>query len=139
MTKPIEPITGIDIGSTAVRVVVGAPAENNEMHIVGVAEGPSEGVQRGVITSIEDTVSSVSRVLEKAERMTGLPVTHAVVGMGGHHVISEVSRGVVAVSRADGAIQPDDVERVIEAAQAVATPPNYEILHVLPRTFSVDS
>ena len=52
MTKPIEPITGIDIGSTAVRVVVGVPTENNDVHIVGVAEGPSEGVQRGVITSI---------------------------------------------------------------------------------------
>lgn len=139
MTKSVEPITGIDIGSTAVRVVVGEPTDTDEVRIIGVAEGPSEGVQRGVITSIEDTVSSVSSVLEKVERMTGLPVNHAVVGMGGHHVMSEVSRGVVAVSRADGEIQADDVERVIEAAQAVATPPNYEILHVLPRTFSVDS
>src|SRR3990167_4709387 len=71
--------------------------------------------------------------------MTGIPIERAFVGINGSHVISQDSHGVVAVSKADGEIKEEDVERVIEAAQAVATPPNYEIIHVIPRSFTVDN
>ena len=132
-------ITGIDIGSNTIRVVVGQKnAEDEAVQIIGVGENDSEGISKGIVTSIEDAVSSISKALEKAERMTGIPIEHTYVGVGGTHIISQDSHGVIAVSKADGEIKDEDVERVIEAAQAVATPPNYEILHVIPRSFTVD-
>lgn len=133
-------ITGLDIGSRAIRVAVGQVSEGNQtVHIVGASEHEAQGISKGSITSIEDAVSAMSAALETAERMTGIPTEHAFVGIGGTHVTSTESHGVVAVSRPDGEIREDDVERVIEAAQTVATPPNFEILHVIPRTFAVDN
>lgn len=131
-------LTGIDLGSTTVRVVVGQPTESGTVNLIGVAEVPSEGISKGSVTSIEDAVTAISSALERAERMTGQPIDRAAIGMNGTHITSQESHGVVAVSRADNEIHEDDVERVIEAAQAVATPPNYEILHIIPRTFTVD-
>ncbi|MBU0707182.1 cell division protein FtsA [Patescibacteria group bacterium] len=135
-----EIITGLDLGSDTIRIVVGQKSEADEkIQILGVAENISEGITKGVISSIEDTVSSISGALEKAERMTGLPIERTFVGISGSHINSIQSHGVVAVSKADGEIKEEDVERVIEAAQSVATPPNYETLHVVPRSFSVDN
>lgn len=134
-----EIICGLDIGSTNIRVVAGQKNEDDgKLHILGVAEQPAEGISKGTINSIEDAVSSISICLEKAERMIGSPIEHAFVGIGGTHITSQDSHGVVAISKADGEITEDDIERVIEAAQTVATPPNYEILHVIPRSFIVD-
>lgn len=131
-------ITGIDIGSTSIRIVVGQKFAESRLHIIGAAEVPSEGVSKGVIVSIDDAVSMLSQCLEKAERLSGVPMERAYVAIGGNRMTVQQSRGVVAVSKADGEIREDDVDRVIEAAEAVATPPNYEILHVIPRTFTVD-
>jgi cell division protein FtsA len=133
-------ICGLDIGSSNIRLVVGQknhPAE--KLHIIGAAEAPALGINKGTITSIEDAVSSISTALEKAERMVGFPLTQAWVGVSGSHIISQESKGVVAVSKSDGEIREDDVERALEAAQAIASPPNYEMLHVLPRSFTVDN
>lgn len=133
-------ITGLDIGSTTIRVAVGQmKPEDGSVHIIGAAEAVAEGISKGVVTSIEDAVSSVSQALEKVERMTGIPVEHAYVSLNGAHVISQDSHGVVAVAKANGEVGDDDVKRVVEAAQTVATPPNYEILHVIPRQFTVDN
>ncbi len=133
-------ITGLDIGSTNIRVAVGqVQPGSSSVHIVGAAEHEAHGISKGSVTSIEDAVSSISQALETVERMTGIPTHHAYVGIGGTHISSMESHGVVAVSRADGEIKEDDIERVVEAAQTVATPPNYQILHVIPRTFSVDN
>ncbi|MEA3249076.1 MAG: cell division protein FtsA [Patescibacteria group bacterium] len=132
---------GIDIGSTAVRIAVGQkmPAsERGQVHILGAAESPSEGINRGVINSIEDAVSSVSACIEKVERTTGLPVGSAWVSISGSHVNMIDSKGVVAVSRTDGEIREEDIERAVDAAQTVATPVNYEIIHVIPKAFAVD-
>ncbi|MBI2426867.1 MAG: cell division protein FtsA [Candidatus Kerfeldbacteria bacterium] len=133
-------ITGLDIGSTTIRVVVGQRNPNDEkVHILGLGEHPSEGISKGVVNSLEDAVSSISGALEKAERMTGIPIEHVFVGISGSHIFSQDSHGVVAVSKADGEIREDDVARAIEAARTVATPQNYEILHVIPRNFAVDN
>lgn len=133
-------ITGLDIGSTTIRTVVGQKnAPNDKLQILGIGEAPTEGVSKGVVTSIEDAVSSISASLEKAERMTGIPIEHAYVSINGTHVTSQEGHGVIAVAKADGEIKEEDVERAIEAAQTVAMPPNYEILHVIPRSFVVDS
>ncbi|TSC56652.1 MAG: cell division protein FtsA [Parcubacteria group bacterium Gr01-1014_18] len=138
-----EIITGIDVGSRSVRVVVGQRIPEREkgsaLQVIGVSECPSEGISKGVIKSIEDAVSSISLCLEKAERMAGVPIEHSYISISGAHVISQTSKGVIAVSKADGEIHEEDVDRVIEAAQAVATPPNYEILHVIPKFFTIDS
>ena len=135
-----EIITGLDIGSSSIRAVMGQSNPNDEkLHIIGAAEHPAEGVSKGVVTSIEEAVTSISQCLEKLERMTGIPVEKAFVGISGSHINSQDSHGVIAVAKADGEIKEEDVNRVIEAAQAVATPPNYEILHVIPRSFTVDN
>lgn len=132
-------LTGIDIGSTTIRIVVGqVTQEQTKPNLIGVAEYPAEGVSKGAVTSIEDAVTSLSGALEKADRMIGQQVARAFVGINGLHVTVQESHGVIAVSRADNEIQDEDVDRVIEAAQAVSTPPNYDILHIIPRSFAVD-
>src|SRR3989338_2282320 len=140
MTEEIY--TGLDVGSHAVRVAVGklvpTPNGRNQMHIIGAVEVPSSGVSRGTITDIENAVSSVSKAIEQAERLTGLPLNSAWVGISGSHMMSQESRGVIGVARSDGEIREEDVERAIEAARTVATPTNYEIIHVIPKSFIVD-
>jgi len=133
-------ITGIDIGSHKIKLVTGQSSpEDGSFYIVGAVEVPSEGVSKGSIVSIEDAVSVISEALEQTERVTGQKIANVYAGVSGLHIGTMSSKGVVAVSRPGGEIGEDDVERVISAAQAVATPPNYEILHVIPKLFSVDS
>ncbi|MDO8626076.1 MAG: cell division protein FtsA [Candidatus Magasanikbacteria bacterium] len=139
-----EIIAGLDIGTSAVRLVVGQRVEREpenvfgEMSILAAAEAPSSGMHKGTITSIEDVVSSVSACLERAERMLGVPIESVWVGISGLHIMSQPSKGVVAVSKADSEIAEEDVARAVEASRAIATPLNYEVLHVLPRSFVID-
>ncbi len=137
-----EIYAGLDVGSHAVRVAVGklvpTPDGKQQMHIIGAVEVSSSGVNKGTITNLEDAVSSVSRALEQAERITGLPINSAWVGINGGHIIAQESRGVIGVGRNDGEIREEDIERAIEAARTVATPTNYEIIHVIPKSFIVD-
>ena len=139
MSKKEKIITGIDIGTVTIKIVVAQDNGEERLNIIGGAECPSAGVNKGVITSIEEAVTSISGALEKAERMTGLPIEHAYVGISGKDIVSQESQGVVAVAKADKEIREDDVERALAAAQTVATPPNYEIIHVIPRCFKVDN
>lgn len=133
-------IVGLDLGSNMIRIAVGEPgAEGGKPSIIGVGEAPSNGIRRGSIVDVEDAVSSISQALEKAERMTGIPIEHAYVAIGGSNIVTHMTKGVVAVSRADGEISHDDVARAIEAAQASIGPRNQEILHIIPRHFSVDN
>lgn len=133
-------ITGLDIGTSYVRVATGQfnPQDGN-FYIVGCGEVASAGISKGIIVSIEDAVSSVTKCLEQAERMTGSPIEKVFVGISGAHIITQESKGVITVSRANGEIREDDVDRAIQAAQTVATPPNYEILHVIPKSFTIDN
>lgn len=134
-------IAGLDIGSTAIRVVVGqmfSDGGEKKLQIIGAAEHPSEGVNKGSITAIEPAIASISSCLEKAERMSGTPVDAAWVGISGTHIVSQASKGVVAIGRVNGEITRADVERAVEAARAIATPANYEILHVMPRGAVID-
>jgi len=135
-------LAGLDIGSSNIRVVVGQLAKNNDneqLNVIGVVEVPALGMNKGSVVSIEDTVSSISACLEKAERMIGLPIENVWVGIGGVHINSQESNGVIAIARTNGEIQENDVSRVIEAARAVAAPVNYEVLHVIPKSFSIDN
>lgn len=130
---------GLDIGTTTIRVVVGKKEDvENPPSIIGVGEASSLGIRKGVIVDIEEAVTSISQALEKAERMTGMPIEHAVISVGGAHVTSIGSHGVIAVARADGEIVENDIVRVIDASQAIQIPTNREILHVIPKYFTVD-
>ncbi len=137
-----ELYAGLDIGSYAVRIAVGkvVPSADGkeQLHVVGAVEVPSGGVAKGGITDVEEAVSSVSKALEQAERLTGMPINAAWVGISGTQMLAQESRGVVGVARPDGEIREEDVERAIEAARTVATPPNYDIVHVIPKSFIVD-
>jgi len=136
-----ELLVGLDIGSTSVRLSVGTASQTpdgEDLHILAAAEAPSQGVKKGVVDNIEDVVSSISTALERVERLVGVPPEHVWVGISGTHVETQASKGVVAVAKSNGEISPEDVDRAIEAARTIATPLNYEILHVIPQTFSVD-
>lgn len=130
-------VVGLDIGSVKVATTVGHASEGL-IKIIGYSRVPNAGIRKGVIVDIEDTVSAISSSLEEAERMAGAPINSAYIGINGNHIVSTLSRGVVAISRADGEITQSDVDRVIEAAKTVALPPNREIIHCIPRSFAVD-
>jgi len=135
-------IAGLDIGSTSIRLVIGQQASGpagDELQIIGAVSVPTVGVNKGVVNSIEETTSSISACLEKAERLVGVPITSVWVSINDPHIKCERSKGVVAVGRSDGEITETDVNRAIEAARALAVPVNYEILHVIPVKFSVDN
>lgn len=137
-----EIIAGLDIGSTAIRLVVGQMKneENKElMKIIGAVSVDSKGINKGAVKSIEDVTSSITACLEKAERLVGVPIESVWVSINSPHIKCEKSRGVVAVGRSDGEITQDDIERALEAARALSVPPNYEILHVIPVKFTVDN
>lgn len=134
-------ITGIDVGSTMMRIVMGqvySDSGEKKLQIIGAVEYPSEGVHKGTITSIDHAVTSLTHCLENAERMSGISVESAWVGVSGIHIISQQSKGVVAVGKINGEISRQDFERAVEAARAIATPANYDIVHVIPRTAIID-
>lgn len=135
-------IAGLDIGSNNVRIAVGQLIGQEEglvdLQVLGAVDYPSEGVHKGKLNSIEDAVSSVSACLERAERMVGVPIDSVWVGISGLHIMLQNSKGVIAVSKANNEITEEDVARVLEASRSIATPLNYEVLHVLPRSYVVD-
>lgn len=132
-------ICGLDVGSRAIRMVVGERVDGpHVVRIIGAAEVPSTGVRRGVITSMEDAVTSIAAATEQLERMIGSPIRTTWVNVTGPHVTTQNSKGVVAVSRTDGEVQEGDVERALDAARAGSTPPNYDVLHIIPRSYTLD-
>lgn len=133
-------IAGLDLGTSHVRIAVGQREEGNpnKLQIVGLTEYPSQGISKGLITSIEDTVSSITAAVEHVEKITGLSLNGAFVGISGGHITSQQGKGVVAVSRVNGEIEEEDVARAIESARSVNLPPNREILHIIPKSFIVD-
>jgi cell division protein FtsA len=135
-------LVGLDLGTSHIRIAVGqvvaTPEKRSALHVIGAVEVPSQGIAKGSITSLEDVVSVVSQCLEQAERVVGLPIGEATVGIGGTGVVTQDAKGVVGVSRADGEIRPEDVTRAFDSARAFINPANQEILHVLPRTFTID-
>lgn len=119
--------------------MIGEVDDYGQVQLLGVGEVPSEGLRKGVVVNIDKTVHAIHGAMVGAERMAGVRVESAVVCLGGPHLQSQNSRGVVAVSRGrDFEISGDDVDRVIEAARAVAIPSDRQVIHVLPRSFTVD-
>ena len=138
MSKNREIITGLDIGTQSIRVVMGQRLGDSRLKIIGVAETPASGISRGSINSIEDAVSSIAEAMEKCERMTGLRIDKIVVGISGTHIKTTNSRGVVAVAKANQQVDDADIARALELAESTTIMPNYEILHVLPIAYNLD-
>ncbi|TSC94276.1 MAG: cell division protein FtsA [Candidatus Berkelbacteria bacterium Athens1014_28] len=128
---------GIDIGSSKVAVCVGTQSEDG-VDILGISKAENSGSRKGVVIDIEETVSAISSALEEAEKMIGLQIENAVVGVSGAHIESEISHGVIAIGKSDGEISENDMLRAIDASKAIPNQPNREILHVIPKTFIVD-
>jgi len=132
-------IVGIDVGSSKITTVIGsAEEEEKQIRIIGAANIPSQGIRKGQIVNIEEAATAVVESVEAAERMAGYSLTQAMVSISGPHIASQNSRGVVAVAEPEGEITDNDVQRVIEAAKAVSLPSSREIIHVIPRYFTVD-
>ena len=135
-------IAGLDIGSSEIRIVVGQKTENADcqnLQIIGAISSQAKGINKGVINNIEDATSSISTCLEKAERLVGVPISSVWVSINDPYIKCEKSKGLIAVGKSNGEINEEDVERAIEAARAMSVPPNYEILHVLPISYTVDN
>ena len=132
-------LCSLDIGTTKVTALIADAADPQAIEVLGVGTVPCDGLKRGIVVDLERTTAAVSRAMEAAERMAGCRPRSVVVGVAGDHIRSINSRGVIAVSRRDHEIVRADVERVVDAARAVAIPADREIIHVLPQEFIVDS
>jgi cell division protein FtsA len=130
-------IVGLDIGTSKVVAIVGAITDSGELEIVGIGSHPSRGMKKGVVVNIESTVQSIQRAIEEAELMAGCQIHSVYAGIAGSHIRSLNSHGIVAVR--DREVYPLDLERVIDAAQAVAIPADQKILHVLPQEYILDN
>ncbi|MBN2087164.1 cell division protein FtsA [Candidatus Peregrinibacteria bacterium] len=132
-------IASLDVGSSKIRTVIALLEEDKKMpNIIGVGVAPSTGMRKGNIIDVDEAISNISAALEDAERMSGAPIHHVFVGVSGNHVESFDSKGVIAISHAGSEIIEDDINRVLEAAQAVNMPSNRRILRIIPKSFSVD-
>ena len=127
---------GLDVGTSKVCALIAEAAESGEVALLGYGVAPSTGLRKGVVVNIEATVESIKSAVGEAEKSSGLKMGSAVVGVAGAHVRGFNSHGIVAVR--GGEVAGRDVERVIEAARAVAIPLDRQILHILPQRFSID-
>ncbi len=132
-------IVALDIGSTNIRTVIAQIIPDGKPRIIGMGVSISNGMRKGIIVDLEDVAQSIKDSVEKAEKMAGVPVKDVYVSVGGSHLNSIETKGVIAVGRADGEVTDDDVERVIEASQAVSLSHNQEILHIVPQKFILDN
>ena len=131
-------LVALDVGTSKVAVLVGEVTNDGTLDIIGKGTMPTTGVKKGLVNNIDQTVGSIHGAIEQAERLSGLRLEAAFVGVGGDHLESLNSRGTVAVSGAHREVTREDIERATEVARAVTIPSNREVLHVLPRDFIVD-
>ncbi|AHE99270.1 cell division protein FtsA [Thioalkalivibrio paradoxus ARh 1] len=129
-------IVGLDIGTSKIEAVVGEANEEGVIEIIGIGSSPSHGLKKGVVVNIESTVQSIQRAVEEAELMAGCEIHSVYTGIAGSHIKSYNSTGVVAIRVQE--VSAGDVERVIDAARAIAIPADQRILHVLPQEYIID-
>ncbi|MEK2690013.1 cell division protein FtsA [Bdellovibrio sp. GT3] len=136
-SKPKAPVlAGLDIGSTKVCFVIGTVNPEGKIEVAGVGTAPNTGIRQGVVVNIEATTDSIKKAKEEAELMSGYRVDEVWVGVSGTHISSFDSKGMVAIKNRE--VTPSEIDRVIEAAKAVAVPTDRTVLHILPREFKVD-
>ncbi|MGA7910926.1 MAG: cell division protein FtsA [Candidatus Dormiibacterota bacterium] len=130
---------GLDLGTSRVAVVISESDEPGApVSIIGVGETPSEGLRKGVVVNLEKTIASIQAAAVAAERMAGQRIESVVVSLAGTHLYSQNSMGVVAVAHGDNEIGEDDVQRVVEASRAISVASDRQVIHVIPRAYTVD-
>ncbi|NLY58752.1 MAG: cell division protein FtsA, partial [Gammaproteobacteria bacterium] len=130
-------IVGLDIGTSKVVALVGEIGADGELEIVGIGSHPSRGMKKGVVVNIESTVQSIQRAIEEAELMAGCQIHSVYAGIAGNHIRSMNSHGIVAIR--EGEVVQADIDRVLDAAQAVAIPADQKVLHILPQEYVIDN
>ena len=134
-------VVGLDIGTTKICCIVGEIVDTSGpqplIDIVGIGTAPSTGLKKGVVVNIESTVESIGKAVEEAELMAGCEINSVYAGIAGSHIRSINSHGVVAIK--DDEVSIEDIDRVLDAARAIAIPADQRILHVLPKEFVIDS
>jgi cell division protein FtsA len=130
-------IVGLDIGTSKVVAIVGELKADGSLNIVGIGSHRSRGLKKGTVVNIESTVESIQRAVEEAELMAGCRIHSVYAGIAGSHIRSMNSHGIVAIR--DREVTRADVDRVIDAAQAVAIPADQRVLHILPQEYIIDS
>ena len=135
--EPSNMIVALDIGTSKVVALVAEVDVDGRIDVVGIGSHPSRGLKRGVVVNIESTVSSIQRAVEEAELMAGCKIHSVTAGIAGSHINSMNSHGIVAIRERE--VEAYDMERVIEAAKAVAIPADQKILHVLPQDYVIDN
>lgn len=130
-------LVGLDIGTSKVVAIVGEMQPDGDVEVIGIGSHPSRGLKKGVVVNIESTVQSMQRAVEEAELMAGCQIHSVYAGIAGSHIRSLNSHGIVAIK--DREVGQGDVDRVLDAARAVAIPADQEILHILPQEYIIDS
>jgi len=130
-------IVGLDIGTSKIVAIVAQLLEDDRLEVIGLGQSESDGLKKGVVVNIDTTVASIQKALEEAELMADCKIESVWTGIAGSHIRSLNSHGIVAIR--DREVLTLDIERVIDAARAVAIPADQEILHVLPQEFIIDN
>ncbi|WP_263078534.1 cell division protein FtsA [Endozoicomonas sp. Mp262] len=130
-------IVGLDIGTSKVVAIVGEITSEGDIEIIGIGSHASKGLKRGVVVNIDSTVHAIKRAVEEAELMAGCQIHSVYAGIAGNHIRSLNSHGIVAIRERE--VTAADIERVIDAAQAVAIPADQRILHILPQEYVIDT
>jgi cell division protein FtsA len=131
-------IASIDVGTTKVCTLVGETNELGDLRIVGVGVSPSRGLRRGIVVNATEAAEAIVSSVERAERISGYDIARAYVGIAGAHIASMNSRGVVGIPHGERGITDDDVARALDASRAISIPEHHQVLHVIPRGYSID-
>lgn len=131
-------VVGLDIGTTKISTIAAEIDDNGGINVIGIGLAPSLGLRKGIVVNIEDTTRSIMESVSEAEKMADVVIDYVYVGVAGSHISSFNTKGVVAVAGEEREISQADIQRAIEAAKTFAVPPNREIIHILPRSFTVD-
>ncbi|MBI4284916.1 MAG: cell division protein FtsA [Chloroflexi bacterium] len=134
--KPL--VTAIDVGTTKVCTIVAEANDDNSIRVIGVSIVPSKGMHKGLVVSIDDAKESIRQSVRKAEIATGRKIESAYIGVTGRHVSSANNHGAIAITRGDKLVRSDDLKRVLQCAQSVKVPGDRKLLHIIPRSYTVD-
>ncbi|MGA1865326.1 MAG: cell division protein FtsA [bacterium] len=138
MIKKDNIIVGLDIGTTKIAAIVAECPSSSSVEIIGIGVAPSRGLRKGTVVDIDSTVESIKSAVRDAELMSGHEINDAYVGIAGGHIRGINSKGVIAISGKNKEIMPEDIDRAIDAAKAVALPMSHEVIHVLPQEYLID-
>ncbi|GAB4268722.1 MAG: cell division protein FtsA [Candidatus Promineifilaceae bacterium] len=132
-----EIIFGLDIGTTKVCALVGA-VRGGQMQIIGMGTAPSRGMRKGMIIDVQEATAAIAQAVEKAEETSGFQLSHGLVSMAGEHISATNSSGVVAIGKNENGVTKQDIEQALDMAQNIPLPYNRQIVHVVPRRYTID-